>query len=145
MTSLSALDMSARAPLEASSDDMLGQTLRRWMALGTVQRRVADSLMTEVKRTSLDIGAETSILTTLFQDLAIKADAQNKRVATLSATAGRAEMDGKEVALTEVVASFDGTLSAIVQKILSLSKNAMAMVYAFDEVAKSMTMLRRAC
>ena len=117
--------------------------LRRWGALGTMQRRVADSLVTEIRRTSLDIGTETGTLTSLFQDLAVRAEAQNMRVADMSAAATRAEMDGREVPLNEVVASFEETLSSIVQKILSLSQNAMSMVYAFDEVSKSMAEVER--
>jgi methyl-accepting chemotaxis protein len=42
-----------------------------------------------------------------------------------------------------VVASFDDALSSIIQKILLLSQNAMSMVYAFDEVGKSMAEVDR--
>jgi methyl-accepting chemotaxis protein len=126
-----------------SADNPPGQTLRRWAAFGAVQRRVADSLVDEVRHTSQDICAETSVLSSLFQDLALKADAQNTRVTDMSSAATRAEIDGREVPLAEVVASFEETLSGIVQKILSLSQNAMSMVYAFDEVSTSMAEVER--
>jgi len=43
--------------------------LHRWLALGTTQQRIADSLIGELTHVSDDMAAETGTLTRLFQNL----------------------------------------------------------------------------
>jgi methyl-accepting chemotaxis protein len=113
--------------------------LRRWLALGTMQQRIAESLIAELTHTSDDVAKETSTLTGLFQDLAVKAEAQNKRVSNLSAVANEVVIDGQTMTFNDLATLFDGSLADIVTKILLLSQNSMAMVYAFGEVRTSMS------
>lgn len=112
---------------------------KRWLALGVIQQRISESLITEVGQTSADVAAETGTLSRLFQDLAVRADAQNKRVSSLSQMANKVCVDGEMMEFDELTSMLEDSLAAIVRKILLLSQNAMAMVYAFDEVSNSMT------
>lgn len=113
--------------------------LNRWLALGSMQQRIAESLVAELTHASGDAAAETSTLTQLFQGLALKAAAQNQRVSSLSAVANHLTVAGESMTFEDLAAQFEQALTAIVAKILLLSQNAMAMVYAFNDVSVSMT------
>jgi methyl-accepting chemotaxis protein len=113
--------------------------LHRWLALGSMQQRIAESLIAELDHASGDVATETSTLTRLFQGLAAKAEAQNQRVSSLSVAANQLTVNGEAMTFEDLAAQFEHSLAAIVAKILLLSQNAMAMVYAFNEVSTSMT------
>jgi methyl-accepting chemotaxis protein len=114
-------------------------TLNRWLALGSMQERITESLIAELTHASGDVAAETGTLTDLFQGLAVKAEAQNQRVSSLSEVANQLIVNGESMTFAELAALFEQSLAAIVSKILLLSKNAMAMVYAFNDLGTSMT------
>jgi len=128
---------------DAPAPSVHTRLLERWMALGEVQRRAAGNLAAEVTQASTDLAAEAGTLSQLFQALALKADAQNSRVARLASIANLVEMNGKVVPLTDVAAVFEHNLSGIISKILLLSQNAMAMVFAFERVNTSIAEVER--
>lgn len=115
---------------------------QQWHSFATVQRRIIDSLVAELAGTSSEIESKTGTLTRLFQNLAVKAAAQNDRVSKLSAVASGVVVNGESLTFDALGGLFDQSLTAIVEKILLLSQNAMAMVYAFNEVNVSMTALK---
>jgi methyl-accepting chemotaxis protein len=117
----------------------MNTTLNRWLALGSMQERITESLIAELAHASGDVAAETGTLTDLFQGLAVKAEAQNQRVSSLSEVANQLIVNGESMTFAELAALFEQSLAAIVSKILLLSKNAMAMVYAFNDLGTSMT------
>jgi methyl-accepting chemotaxis protein len=113
--------------------------LHRLLALGTMQQRIAESLIAELTHTSGDVERETGTLTRLFQELAVKAEAQNQRVSRLSGVANEIAVNGERMTFGDLAALFDHSLADIVSKILLLSQNSMSMVYAFGEVGTSMS------
>ena len=111
--------------LNSDATDVASTTreLSRWVALGTVQRGVTDSLAGEVRRAAEDVENETGNLTQLFQSLAQKAEAQSQRVTNLSSLAHTVEIEGTDISFTDVAELFEETLSAIVSKISREPRN----------------------
>lgn len=137
------------APVESSPDAGVegaaapASLLRDWMAVGTAQRRIVQSLSDEVRHVSADVANEATHLVEMFRDLAARAKAQNERVSLLSSLADTIELDNANVSFEEMATFFEQSLADIVSKILLLSQNAMSMVYVFEEVKTSITEVER--
>lgn len=121
---------SKTAPSEAESERLL----KRWSAFAKVQQRVIHALVSEIQGTSGVVETEAGALSERFQKLAASADRQSAHVGTLADLAVGIEVDGKRVPIEEITELLETTLSNVVEKILFLSKESMAMVYALDEL-----------
>lgn len=111
--------------------------LQRWMSLAELQGRVIETLAFEITRTSDFVETEADSLSSRFQRLATLAQQQTERVDSLTGLAVGIEVEGTTVRIEQVAALFEGTLSEVVAKILLLSKDSMAMVYALDTLGTS--------
>jgi methyl-accepting chemotaxis protein len=122
----------------SADGDQAARLLGRWGSFSAVQRRMFGNLVDEISRASADMECETSALSGAFQELAIKAQAQSDRVGNLSRLAETVQVDGEELALDEITRLFRQTLGDIVGKIDFLSRHAVPVVHALDEVAASL-------
>lgn len=132
----------AAAPIAAESRPEAGgesddkdALLQRWMALAGVQQRVISALVWEIQRTSGVVETEADSLSGRFRTLALGAERQSERVAELGALAVGIEVEGKTVPIVEIAKVLETTLGDVVEKILMLSKDSMAMVYALDDLS----------
>jgi methyl-accepting chemotaxis protein len=116
-----------------------GQTelLQRWMSLASMQQRVIESLVSEITGTSAFVETEAEALSGRFQRLAFSAEQQTARVESLTNLAKGIEVEGEQVPIERIAGLLEGTLSDVVAKILMLSKDSMAMVYALDGLSKN--------
>jgi methyl-accepting chemotaxis protein len=108
--------------------------MRRWISFAGMQQRVIRTLVTEIQQTSAVVETEADTLSGRFQRLAVSAEQQTARVESLSRLAIGIEVDGEAVPIDRIAGLLDGTLSDVVEKILLLSKDAMSMVYALNEL-----------
>lgn len=124
---------------EAELLKLLGQ----WASLAEVQQRVLHSMRNEVTMTSGFVETYADAIGTRFRELAGAARNQTDRVGSLVALAGVIEVDGEEVPLSGVTGLLTETLNDIVAKIIFLSRNAMSMVFAMDNVTKDLAAIER--
>ena len=120
---------------EASPDQTT--LLQRWMSLASMQQRVIESLISEITGTSAFVETEAEALSGRFQRLAYSAEQQTARVESLTNLAKGIEVDGEQVPIERIAGLLEGTLSDVVAKILMLSKDSMAMVYALDGLSNN--------
>ena len=107
------------------------------MSIASLQQRVIETLVCEITRTSEFVETEADSLSMRFQRLAESAQQQTQRVDSLTELAMGIDVEGKMVRIDQVAKLFEGTLSEVVAKILLLSKDSMAMVYALDSLGTS--------
>lgn len=115
--------------------------LQRWMSLASMQQRVIESLVSEIAGTSAFVETEAEALSGRFQRLASSAEQQTARVESLTNLARGIEVDGEQVPIEKIAGLLEGTLSDVVAKILMLSKDSMAMVYALDGLSKNVVQI----
>lgn len=111
--------------------------LQHWMWLASMQQRVIESLVSEIAATSAFVETEAEALSGRFQRLAFSAEQQTARVESLTTLAKGIEVEGEQVPIERIAGLLEGTLSDVVAKILMLSKDSMAMVYALDGLSKN--------
>jgi methyl-accepting chemotaxis protein len=122
-----------RLPSIISSDPSL---LSEWIAFSTVQCRSFDTLRREIEETSRSIEHSTHDISTGFRDLADSAGEQSRRVQEIIANANVVELDGESVPIERVMVAMQEILVDMVNNIVSLSKQAMRMVYLLDDVVQ---------
>lgn len=125
---------------EAESAEIaaLTELLARWTALADVQARVIETLSREVTIASDDVETHTLDLGKRFRTLAEAALTQTQRVKLLSAIATVIEIDGAEVALTDIAGLLGSALDDVAAKTSALNANSQAVVTAFDEVKENL-------
>lgn len=126
-------DSGAGLPAASESDRLL----RRWSAFARMQQRVIHALVSEIQGASGVVETEADALSQRFQRLASSADRQSVHVGSLADLAVGIEVAGKKVAIDEIASLLESTLANVVEKILMLSKESMAMVYALDELSSN--------
>jgi methyl-accepting chemotaxis protein len=117
--------------------------LQRWISLAEMQQRVIEALVSEITQTSRFVETEADALSGSFQRLAVSAEQQTARVESLTKLATGIEVEGKIVPIDQVAGLLEGTLGDVVEKILHLSKDAMSMVYALDELNASVQRIEK--
>lgn len=117
--------------------------LQRWMSLASMQQRVIESLVSEIVGTSAFVETEAEALSGRFQRLAFSAEQQTARVESLTNLAKGIEVEGEQVPIETIAGLLEGTLSDVVAKILMLSKDSMAMVYALDGLSKNVVQVEK--
>ncbi|GEO38925.1 hypothetical protein SAE02_30730 [Skermanella aerolata] len=110
--------------------------LSEWAAFSTVQSRSFDVLRREIEETSRSIENSTQDISTGFRDLADSAGEQSRRVQEIIANANVVELDGERVPIDRVMVAMQEILVDMVNNIVSLSKQAMRMVYLLDDVVQ---------
>jgi methyl-accepting chemotaxis protein len=109
--------------------------LQSWMSLAEMQQRVIRTLIAEIQDTSGFVEKEADDLSGRFQRLALSAQQQTGRVESLTHLAASIEVEDRPVPIEEIARLLKDTLGDVVAKILMLSKDSMAMVYALNEVS----------
>lgn len=110
------------------------ELLQSWVSLAALQQQVIRAVVSEVGGLSEYLEGEASALSTRFQRLAINARHQAAHVEGLSELAGGVELEGAKVPIVEIANLLTSTLGDVVEKILLLSKDSMAMVYVLDAI-----------
>jgi methyl-accepting chemotaxis protein len=116
----------------AGDPSLLGE----WSAFSAVQCRSFDVLRREIEETSRSIENSTQDISTGFRDLADSAGEQSRRVQEIIANANVVELDGERVPIDRVMVAMQEILVDMVNNIVSLSKQAMRMVYLLDDVVQ---------
>lgn len=135
------------APDSHDAPPPVAALLRQWVNLSELERGVFAALCGEVASVSTLIETRVSALSDEFRALADLATAQTDGVANVVTSASSVSIDGERMPLEQVTATVGSVLVDVVNTILTLSKHAMAMVYALqsasDEVARSDEVIRR--
>jgi methyl-accepting chemotaxis protein len=119
--------------------DRVSDLLQRWLDLSELERRSFTALCHELSLTSGMIEASTDSIAQGFKQLAGLADAQSTDIDTVIEAARLIDIEGEHLTLEQVTGFVRTTLSDVVAAILNLSKHAMTMVYALDDVMASVT------
>lgn len=132
-------ELAASRAREAELLRLLGQ----WASLARVQQRVLQSMCSEVGMTSGFVETHADAIGSRFRELAGAARNQTDRVGSLIALAGVLAVGGEDVPLSSVTRLLGETLNDIVAKIIFLSRNAMSMVFAMDNVAGNLAAIEQ--
>lgn len=108
--------------------------LDSWLGLSDVQRRTLEALVSEVMGSSDLVERGAITLSDSFRDLVSQANTQTERVESIAQIVSRIEVDGELISLQQVTRELETSLVEVVDHIISLSKKAMEMVYALDDV-----------
>lgn len=109
--------------------------LGRWLELSELERRAFVAMARELTATSSVIENSALDLSQRFQILADTARAQMARVEAVTTTARSIEVGGQEVQLSEATQFIEQALVKVIDTVLTVSKNAMRMVYSLDDVS----------
>nr|WP_321986578.1 methyl-accepting chemotaxis protein [uncultured Lichenicoccus sp.] len=116
--------------------DAATHMLQQWLELSEVERRTFVALSRELTRSSDLVETSTLDLSERFQNLAVIAQGQVGRVDMIIGLAKSIEVDGEAMPLDDAMHRVEQVLSKVIDAILSVSKHAMRMVYALEEVAR---------
>jgi methyl-accepting chemotaxis protein len=108
--------------------------LADWLTFSQVQARSLAVLRQEIKRTSDMVENSTLEISSGFRDLASSAHVQSCRVQDIIASANRVVVDGEVIPFDRVMLSMQEILVQMVNNIVTLSMQAMRMVYLLDDV-----------
>jgi methyl-accepting chemotaxis protein len=129
-----------RAPGSALvADDMMTTLLRRWLALSELDRRAFLALARELNHSADLIETSTLDLSDRFRNLADIARGQMARVEDIIVLAQSIDLDGEALPMDAAMRMVDDLLLKIIDRILSVSKQAMRMVYALDDVMRDVS------
>ena len=116
----------------SAAQDLLG----RWLELSELERRAFIAMARELVASSSVIEQSAVDLSQRFQNLAENAKSQMARVETVIAVAQSIKIDGQDFVLTDATQFIESILVKVIDTVLSVSKNAMRMVFALEEVAR---------
>lgn len=128
--------MTATPSTAASLSPAVAELLRRWLDLSELERRAFSTLVTEITSTSAMVEIATVDLSDRFQALAEASQDQLNRMTSIIDVANAVKVDGEEIPLSDVTKFVESVLVDVIETILALSKHAMNMVYALDDVAQ---------
>ena len=121
-------------PSSAEPREALIESLGRWNALSEMQRRTLRSVCDEISIASDLVEDSTVELSGRFQNLATNAQNQTQVIQEIVELAQGIEVEGERIAMTDVPAILENLLDDVVEKILFMSKQAVSIVYALDDV-----------
>lgn len=110
--------------------------IRRWLELSELERRAFGALARELTASSDLVESSTADLSERFQTLALIAQAQTGRVTRIIEVSETITVAGEAVPIGAAMQSVEAVLLKVIDTILSVSKHAMRMVYALNDVAK---------
>jgi len=112
------------------------ELLGRWLDLSELERRTFAALARELTVSSELVEGSTLDLSERFQNLASLAQAQMGRVDKIISVAKSIEVDGNAVPLDAAMQAIEAVLVKVIDTILSISKHAMRMVDALQDVSR---------
>jgi methyl-accepting chemotaxis protein len=112
----------------------VADVLQRWLNLSELERRAFGAVSHELSLTSGLIETSTSSIAQGFTQLAHLAETQSSDIDTVIQGARSIKINGEDLTLEQITGFVRTTLSDVVAAILTLSKHAMTMVYALDDV-----------
>jgi methyl-accepting chemotaxis protein len=115
-------------------DPTVAEVLQRWLDLSELEQRAFAASCREVALVSEQIETSTSAISAGFKQLAGLATAQGSEIAAVTEAASLVSVDGETLSFEQITGFVSDTLVDVVGAIVSLSKHAMAMVYALDDV-----------
>ena len=136
-------DSTASDAVPASREAELAALLAQWVSLAEVQQRVLRSICAEVTTTSTFVETHADDIGGRFQQLAHSAREQTGTVAMLTEVADSVAVDGAKVSFSDITELLTTTFNDIVAKIIMLSRNSMAVVYALDNVMNDLTQVEQ--
>ncbi len=110
--------------------------VRNWLNLSELERRTFAALTRELTLSSDLVESSTMDLSERFQSLAVLAQAQMGRVEAVISIANTIEVAGEAQRVDLAMRSVEDILRKIIETILSVSKHAMRMVYALEDVKR---------
>ncbi len=110
--------------------------VRNWLNLSELERRTFAALTRELTISSDLVESSTEDLSERFQALAVLAQAQMGRVEAVISIANTIEVAGEAQRVDLAMRSVEDILRKIIETILSVSKHAMRMVYALENVKR---------
>jgi len=123
--------------LDPSAED-LPATLADWLAFAEVQGCGLGFVGTELASVSALVEDHAVTLSRDFRHLAAAAQDQNQRVDAIIAVASGVQLDGERVPLDAIAGQLETSLRDVVDRLVGLSKGAMQMVCAFDDLMAQM-------
>lgn len=124
----------ASAPPDPDELLSAAQLLDSWVGLSAVQRRTIDALISEIRGSSDVVEKGAIDLSAGFRDLVQRTEDQGTRVRNIVDTISTLDVDGQQLELSDVTGMLERSLVDVVERIVELSKRAMQMVYALDDV-----------
>lgn len=109
---------------------------RQWLDLSEVERRAFLALASEIDNASAVVERGTIELSERFRELAAGARDQIARFHDAAEAAATIDLGEERVPLEEATGFVETALVRVIETILMLSKHAMNMVYALDDVAE---------
>ncbi|WP_051512693.1 methyl-accepting chemotaxis protein [Skermanella stibiiresistens] len=120
----------------STAPDQITALLADWRAFAAFQSRCLDHLRSEIRRTNGIVERSTLEISSGFRELAASAEEQGVRVQEIIASANVVELEGERVPIDRVMALMQQVLVDMVNNIVSLSMQAMKMVYLLDDVVQ---------
>ena len=112
------------------------ELVRNWLNLSELERRTFAALTRELTLSSDLVESSTMDLSERFQALAVLAQAQMGRVEQVISIANTIVVAGEAQRVDLAMRSVEEILRKIIETILSVSKHAMRMVYALENVKR---------
>ncbi len=94
--------------------------------------RILENFNNVLPRTSNLVEEQTTDLCSKFQILAKEVSSQGESLEKILETAGGVKQNGKSIDFKEILANIDDTLNLALEKIITVSKQSMSMIYALD-------------
>ncbi|MCG8490430.1 MAG: methyl-accepting chemotaxis protein [Sneathiellales bacterium] len=108
--------------------------LSSWKSMSESQRKMLRYMMTEFDLLTELFEGNIGEVSATFRDLATHSQEQSEKVAELADAAKHVEYRGKQIDLSEVIATIDSHLTGMINKIVETSKHGVEVVYALDDV-----------
>lgn len=119
-----------------ANDGQVFDLFKRWLDLSELERRAFVALTRELTESSSLVETSALDLSERFQALATIAQDQMTQVDTIVTIAQSIRVNGEAVPLESAMASVEHVLRRFIETILTVSKHAMRMVYALDDVVR---------
>lgn len=110
------------------------EALADWLGLSHIQRRALAALCAEIDGASALVEGGVVQLSSGFRQLVTTARTQSEHLDNVSKLVSKVEVDGEHIEIRELTGELERSLIEIVDQIVDLSKRAMEMVYALDDV-----------
>ena len=112
------------------------ELLKSWLDLSELDRRAFAAMARELTDTSAEIERSTLDLSARFQTLAENARSQMVRVEQVIDATQTINVEGAGMSLAQATGFIETVLLKVIDTVLTVSKNAMRMVYSLDDVTR---------
>ncbi|CAH2603084.1 Methyl-accepting chemotaxis protein [Rhodovastum atsumiense] len=133
-----AASMPAPPPGRGEADAARAQAeavLARWSMLGETQRRAFQALCAELGGTTEEVDGNVTVLIESFNRLSDNARAQTSRLDRTLRLVDSIDAGDQTIEIGDLIRMVERSLAGVVERVLEMSKQSMAMVYALDDVA----------